>query len=143
MQYAGQLNDIEVAADADDPEDVDALVSAFEDAYARLYAGGARSPELGYAITSVVVIGSAPVEKPALPVESPASGPATTRGERDVWWTETGGHVRSAVHEQDAVRAGQTVTGPAIVESPSATLAVPPGRVAELDTHRIFHLRDA
>jgi acetone carboxylase beta subunit len=35
------------------------------------------------------------------------------------------------------------VTGPAIIESPSATFAIPPGRAARLDAHRIFHLSNS
>jgi acetone carboxylase beta subunit len=47
------------------------------------------------------------------------------------------------VFEQDEVLAGQSLEGPAIVESPSATFAVPPGRVARLDGNRIFHLGES
>ncbi|MCW3001388.1 MAG: acetone carboxylase, beta subunit [Conexibacter sp.] len=143
MQYAGQLNDIEVVAREDDPEDLDALIVSFEDSYAKLYAGGARSPELGYAITSVVLVGSAPVEKPALPDELPTERAATPIGERDVWWHELDAYTRTPVYDQDALRAGEHVRGPAIVESPSATFAIPPGRAARLDAHRIFHLSNS
>jgi acetone carboxylase beta subunit len=41
------------------------------------------------------------------------------------------------------MRAGEHLAGPAIVESPSATFAIPPGRIARLDSHRIFHLGNA
>lgn len=140
MQYAGQLNDIEVPADPERPTDVEALIAGFETLYAKVYASGARSPELGYAVTSVAVVASAPVEKPALPDEPEVDGTPTPKGERPVWWSETRVHVPTPVYEQDDVRAGQSISGPAIVESPSTTFAIPPGRVARLDRHRIFHL---
>lgn len=143
MQYRGQLNDIEVVARPDNPDDIDALIDSFEDSYAKIYAGGARSPELGYVVTSVVLVGSADVEKPALPREELHDSEATPIGERNVWWTETGSFVQTSVYDQDAVRAGASVVGPAIVESPTATFAIPLGRRASLDTHRIFHLHDA
>jgi N-methylhydantoinase A/acetone carboxylase beta subunit len=142
MQYAGQLNDIEVPASADHPDDVAALIDHFEELYAKIYAAGASSPELGYAITSVAVVASAPVEKPALPQEELTDRAAEPKATRPVWWTETGAAIETPVYEQDEVRAGQTLVGPAIVESPSTTLAVPPGRSAELDRHRIFHLHE-
>ncbi len=142
MQYAGQLNDIEVAAPTDRPDDVGALVERFEDLYAKIYAAGASSPELGYAITSVAVVASAPVEKPALPDEEPTDTEAEAKGARQVWWSELGEGVETPIYEQDDVRAGQSVVGPAIIEAPSTTLAVPPGRTAELDSHRIFHLHE-
>ena len=34
----------------------------------------------------------------------------------------------TAIYEQDDIRAGQTLAGPAIVESPADTFAIPPGR---------------
>ncbi len=143
MQYTGQLNDIEVAAPVERPDDIAGIVARFEELYAKIYASGASSPELGYAITSVAVVASAPVEKPALPDEPISGASSDPKVERPVWWSETGIAVPTPVYEQDDVRAGQTIVGPAIVESPSTTLAVPPGRVAELDRHRIFHLGNA
>jgi acetone carboxylase beta subunit len=41
----------------------------------------------------------------------------------------------------DDLRAGMEVAGPAVIEAPSTTFAVPVDRTAYLDTHRIFHLR--
>ena len=38
------------------------------------------------------------------------------------------------------MRAGETVAGPAIVESVATTFAIPPGRSARLDAQQIFHL---
>ncbi len=140
MQYAGQLNDIEVSAPEERPDDVVALIARFEDLYAKIYAAGASSPELGYTITSVAVVASAVVEKPMLPDEEITGASADPKTIRPVWWSETGTAVPTNVYEQDEVRAGQVIVGPAIVESPSTTLAVPPGRTAALDRHRIFHL---
>jgi acetone carboxylase, beta subunit len=143
MQYSGQLNDIEVTANADNPTDTSALIAGFEDLYGRLYASGAASPELGYTITSLALVGSSDVAKPVLPDEEETDQPAVPKGERPVWWTQTEVHVPTPVYEQDDVRAGQTITGPAIIEAPATTFAIPPGREARLDRHRIFHLSNA
>lgn len=142
MQYAGQLNDIEVPAPDGHSADADALIDQFEDLYSKIYAAGASSPELGYAITSVSVIASSPIEKPVLPDEEVTGRCCEPKASRSVWWSEGGTAVETPVYEQDEVFAGQSITGPAIVESPATTLAIPPGRIAELDRHRIFHLRD-
>jgi N-methylhydantoinase A/oxoprolinase/acetone carboxylase beta subunit len=140
MQYSGQLNDIEVTANADNPTDTSALIAGFEDLYGRLYASGAASPELGYTITSLALVGSSDVAKPVLPDEEETDQPAVPKGERPVWWTQTEVHVPTPVYEQDDVRAGQIIVGPAIIEAPATTFAIPPGREARLDRHRIFHL---
>jgi N-methylhydantoinase A/acetone carboxylase beta subunit len=141
MQYMGQLNDLEILSPHEELTEaahVDDLIAAFEDAYGKLYARAARSPELGYLVTNVIVTGAVDVEKPALPDEEPVSGTPEPKGRRDVWWD--GGWTETPIFEQVDVRAGHAVEGPAIIESPADTFAVPPGRAARLDGNRIFHL---
>jgi N-methylhydantoinase A/oxoprolinase/acetone carboxylase beta subunit len=142
MQYYGQLNDIEIYSPAqhlNDAGDVDALIAAFEDAYGKVYARSAKSPELGYLVTYAIVTGTVQVEKPALPLE-PLVGPEPppAKGARQVWWHE--GWLETPIFEQTDLQAGNVIAGPAIVESPADTLVIPPGRRARLDQHRIFHL---
>ena len=145
MQYYGQLNDLEIESphqSLETGEQVDDLIAAFEEAYGKLYARSARSPELGYLITNVIVTGSVPVEKPALPDEPEAGGGAPEpKAARPVWWSD--GWTETPIYEQADVRAGHEIAGPAIVESPADTFAIPPGRTARLDHHRIFHLSSA
>jgi acetone carboxylase beta subunit len=145
MQYYGQLNDLEILSPheaIDEGSHVDDLIAAFEDAYGKLYARSARSPELGYLITNVVVTGAVEVEKPALPDEDEVDGGAPEpKGRRDVWWTD--GWTGTAIYEQDDVRAGHSIEGPAIVESPADTFAIPPGRATRMDRQRIWHVSSA
>jgi N-methylhydantoinase A/oxoprolinase/acetone carboxylase beta subunit len=144
MQYYGQLNDLEIHSphqSLETADQVDDLIAGFEDAYGKLYARSARSPELGYLITNVVVTGSAQVEKPALPDEPEAEGSPEPKGVRNVWWRD--GWVETPIYEQDTLRAGHEVVGPAIIESPADTFAIPPGRLTHLDRRRIFHLETA
>ena len=138
MQYYGQLNDIEIVSPRMELEEgahVDELIAAFEEAYGKVYARSARSPELGYLITHAIVTGSVPVETPSLPDEEPTEGaPRRRTGARR---TEASPRPRFTSSE---VRAGHVIEGPAIVESVATTLAIPPGRSARLDRHQIFHL---
>jgi acetone carboxylase, beta subunit len=144
MQYFGQLNDIEIVSpkpELEDADDLDALIGAFEEAYAKVYARSARSPELGYLVTHAVVTGSVDVEKPALPQLPEHGGTPPAKGSRAVWWGD--GFAETTLYELADVAAGHVIAGPAIVESPATTFAVPPGREARLDPHAIFHLRSA
>jgi acetone carboxylase, beta subunit len=144
MQYYGQLNDLEIYSphqSLSEADQVDDLIGAFSDAYGKLYARSARSPELGYLITNAIVTGSAEVEKPALPDEAEVEGRPQPKGERQVWWRD--GWTDTSIYEQDAIRAGHEIAGPAIIESPADTFAIPPGRRARLDGNRIFHLESA
>jgi N-methylhydantoinase A/acetone carboxylase beta subunit len=142
MQYYGQLNDIEIYSPAQrlqEAADVDRLIDAFENAYGKMYARSAKSPELGYLVTYAIVTGAVEVEKPSLPLEPPAGPePPAAKATRPVWWqAEWAG---TPIFEQSDLRAGNVIAGPAIVESPADTLAIPPGRRARLDQHLIFHL---
>ena len=140
MQYYGQLNDIEIVSphmELEEGEHVDALIAEFEDAYAKVYARSARSPELGYLVTQAIVLGSVPVEKPALP-ELEASASASATASRPVYWSDE--FVDTEIYALESISAGQTVEGPAVLESPATTFTIPPGRAATLDENQIFHL---
>ena len=141
MQYYGQLNDIEIVSphmDMEEGEHVDALIAEFEEAYAKVYARSARSPELGYLVTQAIVHGSVPVEKPALPELETSNTRPQASGDRDVWWSD--GFAPTLIYVLEDVQAGQTVEGPAVLESPATTFTIPPGRSARLDENQIFHL---
>ncbi len=145
MQYFGQLNDIEIVSPhmaIERGEQLDDLVAEFEEAYGKLYARSARSPELGYLVTHAIVLGSVDVEKPALPQVEERGGDTALKGTREVWWQAEDGPaaVATDIYELDDVAPGATIAGPAIVESVATTLAIPPGRGAHLDRHRIFHM---
>ena len=89
MQYYGQLNDIEIVsphAELEDDAQLDDLIAEFEDAYGKVYARSARSPELGYLVTQAIVHGSVEVEKPALPDLGEQEGTPPAKGTRRVRW---------------------------------------------------------
>jgi acetone carboxylase beta subunit len=141
MQYYGQLNDIEIVSphhEMEEGEQVDDLIAAFEEAYAKVYARSARSPELGYLVTQAIVTGSVEVEKPALPELAEERGSPAVEAMRTVRWS--GGDAETSIVRLEEVRAGHEIEGPAIVEHSATTFAIPPGRTARLDANQIFHL---
>ncbi len=144
MQYYGQLNDIEIVSphmELEDAEGVADLIAEFEDAYGKVYARSARSPELGYLVTQAIVLGSVEVEKPALPDFAEREGSPPVKGTRRVRWGDD--YAETDLYELTDVEAGGSITGPAIVESVATTFAIPPKRMARLDRHHIFHLSAA
>lgn len=141
MQYYGQLNDIEIDSPhpaLESAAHLDALIDTFEDAYGKVFARSARSPELGYLITHAIVSGAVAVETPALPDIEPISGTPPEKDRRPVHWGD--GFTETPIYELTEVEPGHAIVGPAIVESVATTLAVPPGRTARLDRHQIFHM---
>jgi acetone carboxylase beta subunit len=144
MQYFGQLNDLEIVSPHPEIEESDQLgdlIDTFEDAYGKLYARSASSPELGYVVTQAIVLGSVAAEKPSLPeLELADEAPPfdASKGSRQVrWGTEP---AQTEILQLERLRAGNVIPGPAIIESPATTFAIPPGRRARLDGHLIFHL---
>src|SRR5919106_4645290 len=84
MQYYGQLNDIEIVSphmELEDETHLADLIDAFEEAYAKVYARSARSPELGYLVTHAIVTGRTEVEKPALPELEGVGGAPERKGD--------------------------------------------------------------
>lgn len=146
MQYMGQLNDLEIdspIAGAGSADDWDRIVGAFEDTYGRVYASSARSPELGFSVTGAIMRGMVVTQKPVLP-EDPEAGPTppaeaklgTRKLYRHGQW-----HVATLWH-MEALRPGNQIQGPAIVESDATTFVVPQGFSASIDKHRLFHLQE-
>lgn len=143
MQYFGQLNDIEISSphsDLTSAEQVEELIATFESAYGKLYAASAKSPELGYLVTQAIVHGSVGVEQPRLPVREVVSGSPPVKHTRPVNWGAEFGSVETDVYEMDDVVNGHAIEGPAVIEAPSTTFAIPPDRRTWIDTNDIFHL---
>ncbi len=143
MQYFGQLNDIEIDsphATIETADQMNDLIATFEESYGRLYAASAKSPELGYLITQGIVRGSVDVEKPKLPHREVVTGSPPVKHTRPVNWGEGFGTTDTDVYEMDDVVNGHNIEGPAVIEAPSTTFAIPPDRRAWIDQNDIFHL---
>jgi acetone carboxylase beta subunit len=146
MQYMGQLNDLEISSpvnNASTAEDWDHIVDAFETTYGRVYASSARSPELGFSVTGAIMRGMVVTQKPVLP-EDPEGGEKPPKeahvGTRPLYrhkqWHE------AVVWKMEALKPGNRIAGPAIIESDATTFVVPEGFATTLDKHRLFHLSE-
>jgi len=147
MQYLGQLNDLEFRAPVDslrNPDGIVRCIEAFEELYGKVYALAAKSPEFGFLFTTAVMAGSVEVEKPLLP-RSGLSGPdpdeEARKTPRRLYWR--GDWHEAALLEMEGLRSGNRIRGPAVVESPSTTLIIPPGREVTLNEHKVFHMNAA
>ncbi len=145
MQYLGQLRDLEVNTGKEwisGAKDLNEAIDAFEELYSKVYARAARSPELGHLITHVIMAGKTDVEKPNIPLE-PLSGEdppsEAAKGTRKVY--RKGQWLEASLYEMGLLKAGNTIKGLSIIESPSTTFVVPPGASAYLNEHLIFHLK--
>ena len=145
MQYMGQLNDLEISspiAAAAGAEDWDRIVEAFEDTYGRVYASSARSPELGFSVTGAIMRGMVVTQKPVLPEDPTAAPCRRRRAPRHPPAVPPQDLARGGDLEDGSARPGNTITGPAIIESDATTFVVPEGFATTLDKHRLFHLKE-
>ncbi|MDO9500509.1 hydantoinase/oxoprolinase family protein, partial [Falsiroseomonas sp.] len=125
MRYAGQGYQVEAEVAS---LDRDALRQAFEAEYRRLY--GRTEPGLPVETVGWRVIVAGPT--PKLELARPREGAAQSlKGSRPAWFGT--GFVEAAVHDRTALRPGDTLTGPALVEERESTLVLPPGSRATVD----------
>jgi N-methylhydantoinase A/oxoprolinase/acetone carboxylase beta subunit len=92
-------------------------------------------------VTQAIVTGRVVVEKPALPELAQEAGSPASAGTRRVRWRD--GDAETGIVRLEDVHAGHEIPGPAIIEHVATTFAIPPGRMARLDRHQIFHLETA
>jgi acetone carboxylase, beta subunit len=140
MRYGRQLNELVVHAPSstmDGPRDWHALVAAFEDLYERIYAVAAKYPQAGYEVLEVGLVAYVEKVRPKLrtePLHPARPDPAAVKGSRRGWFD--GGWRDMTIWDLDALRAGNEVQGPGIVEGPTLTVVVPPTCRVRLDEYR-------
>ena len=82
-------------------------------------------------------------QKPVLP-EDPDCGPTPPReaklGSRPFYRHKK--WVDATIWKMEALKAGNHITGPAIIESDATTFVVPDGFETTIDKHRLFHLKE-
>ena len=144
VRYGGQMEDLEVVSPVsriNSPEDMDALLAAFEALYERIYAGVAKHERAGFQIMELGITASVPKVKPRLtkrPLEGKAPPPGAVKGERQVYYD--GSWATAAVYDMDRLRPGNEVHGLAVIEAPATTLFLPPGRSIRMDEWTLMWL---
>jgi N-methylhydantoinase A/oxoprolinase/acetone carboxylase beta subunit len=142
IRYFGQLEDVEVdspVATLGSKQDLDRLLSAFEDLYTRMFTLAAK-PDVGtYHITEVCVIAKVATVKPklrkhALADKTPAE--KAFKFKRPVFQ-------RGAWHDADIWRMedlvpGNEIDGLAVIEASNTTLFVPHEWHVRIDEHDIY-----
>jgi acetone carboxylase beta subunit len=137
MRYTGQLNDLEAVcplARLRSVEDVDVMVSSWEELYERINSRVSKYESAGYQIFELGVIARTERRRPELQRHALGRAepdPVARRGERRAYFD--GVWHEAAIWDMEALRAGNVIIGPSIVEHPMTTLVVPPGGRARLD----------
>lgn len=112
-------------------KDRDELRRLFEETYHRRYGHATRNMGIDVVMLRVVVDGRSirPRERVAAPVARPAAVPAR----RSVWF-EASGLAPCDVWQRDALVAGVSIAGPAVIEEDASTTVLAPGDVGTIDS---------
>jgi N-methylhydantoinase A len=133
MRYQRQLHDIRVPI-GQGTMDLAAIRSAFEDRYRGLYGSSAAIPDAPVEILRLVVEATGHTVKPDFP-----KAPTLKRrhveadSHREVFWPEVAEWIKTPAFDGAMIGAGDRLAGPAVVDEPGTTVAIPPGATAELD----------
>jgi N-methylhydantoinase A/acetophenone carboxylase len=117
------------------PEDVRAVCDAFNKEFSEAFSPFVVNPEGGIFVESFIlkaIVTTPKVHLPKLPLEK--SDPAAARkGERVAYWPETKEFRATPTFAYEALRPGNVIEGPAIVEGEYTTMVVPPLRRFSID----------
>jgi N-methylhydantoinase A len=134
MRYKGQVHEVSVPiARNGHGVDADRIVQDFHLQYERRYGQGTTNPAAPVEAMSWEVRAAAVANAPAV-VELPevgGGGFVAPKTRRPVYFR--GGWQDVAIFARDALQAGSTVTGPAVIEASDTTILVNPGDQVRMD----------
>jgi N-methylhydantoinase A len=144
MRYHLQLTDIDVAIPGEtlDGKKLQQITEEFDRRYAELYGEHAGFKESGRDLINefVRVVGKTPkgrMERQELESPDPS---AAKKEERQAYFPSAGESLSTSIYDGDALKAGNIVPGPAVLEMAGTTVVVPPGYSARLDPYRNVYL---
>jgi N-methylhydantoinase A len=144
MRYIGQSWKLNVPIGMDDLRDDAALMqvkSAFDQLHETTYSYCAPDDQAEIVNVGMLATGLMPrIELRAVPSgdRSPCAAHTATR---PVYFGEVSGFVSSEVYDRYALRVGNVIDGPAIIEEVDSTTLVHPGYVAEVGQFGVLMLR--
>jgi N-methylhydantoinase A len=135
------------AASPDQPatatQTMHSLAAAFAEAHQRLY--GFAADDEPVQLVTFRVEASATVPKASFTAQ-PDAGPDAARaltGYRKIWLPEAGGVTDCPLYDRAALRSGNVIHGPAIIEQMDATTIVLPGMIARVEPYLNLILESA
>jgi len=144
MKYHVLLDDVEVDSPVDriqTNDDVDALISAYEDRYAKMFTLAAKPAQATYAVTEVAILATVATTKPRLrrhELADKTPDSSAFKFKRPVYYQ--GKWADADIWEMEKLVPGNELSGLAVVEASNTTLFVPPQWHMRIDEHDIYWL---
>ncbi|MBI2875231.1 MAG: hydantoinase/oxoprolinase family protein, partial [Firmicutes bacterium] len=131
MRYRGQIKEIDVAVPSGDytRENLEEIVNLFESQYESMFGQGSSYRKAGVEMISATVSAVGMTPKPLISAvePGPADAEEAVKGRREAFFTlPSRGYREAVVYEFSRLRPGARMEGPAVIETPVTTIAVPP-----------------
>jgi N-methylhydantoinase A len=145
MRHKGQINEVEVMLEESRVEGSfqDGLREAFHRRYEQLYGRGSSFRGGRLEIVTFRVRAMAETPRPRLvaaEILTDEIDAAARRPSRSIYWADLKRSVETPVYDGTALRPGNAVAGPTVVETPDTTVVVPPGQTLRVDRFGNFEL---
>jgi N-methylhydantoinase A/oxoprolinase/acetone carboxylase beta subunit len=145
-KYGGQLNILRFVSPLlfiNSPDDVQKVYQAFEDEYCRVYNRISAYPQGGVDMLNLILRATVDHPKPELPTypkagETPESN--ALKGQRNAYWVEYGEYRPTRIYDAKALKHGNLIAGPAIIEAEDTTIVLPPVFRLSVDKYHNFIL---
>jgi N-methylhydantoinase A len=142
MRYRYQVHELNVPFPAGTVEitdkEMEELYARFDELYEKAYGAGSGYSEAGKEIMTFRVIAIGALRKPHIKeyaLEKVGSD-ETVKGEREVYFEEERGFVKTRIYDFDRMKPGMEIPGPAVIETPVTTILVNPRDHAVMDGFR-------
>jgi N-methylhydantoinase A/oxoprolinase/acetone carboxylase beta subunit len=144
VRYRNQVQTLPVplAAGPLGPDIARTVPDDFAGRYAQVYGEGAVLSGGRIEIDVHRVVGTRAISRPPLAARPRADGPAEPKGERQVHFGGAG-FVATEIFDGAALRPGQVIAGPAVIERMGDSVVLPPGYQAAVDQYLSLRLTKA
>ena len=143
LRHRGQINELEVAMDGPvlDAATLAALRTRFFDQYEAQYGRGSAMPQTRLEVVNLRCRARSATPKPELAAtDTSGAPPPMPSGQRSVYWSDQRQRLDSPVFDGEALRPGQQVSGPALVDTRDTTVVLHPGQQLVVDRFGNFEL---
>ena len=139
MRYSRQFHVVEVpiAAAVRSSTEAASIADEFERRYEAYYGKGTAVPEAGIEMTNLRLTAIGGFEPPQLPVHElgPSDPSSALKEMRDVFVLREESFRPVPIYDGERLRAGNRVSGPAVIEHIGTTIMVQPEQEASIDKH--------
>jgi acetone carboxylase, beta subunit len=144
VRFNGQLEDIKVAMPMESievPADMDRFVDAFLQEYAAIFSQQATNPEAGVLCMVLGMTATISKQKPELKKHALAGREPSADAKKGSRTCYFDGYFDTPIYDFGQIKAGNVITGPAIMEHIDTNYVIPPKHRVEVDEYMTLWLK--